>query len=206
MKTKLEKIAEKFRNIEVSESNYSIGGGLDDSKFASRRHEDAKSDESRTTLGRANQLFSKATGMTVDEVSEIIKYAVPNMEWHHAGRLPKFYGGGMKKTYFLNSAEVVKVAENFEDYRSKLDLRKEADKKAIEEKNNRTQRQLDYLKENATQVTRVNSVPEFFHETNREMNGKYGWFCSYYKSYNMPEYYTGWKFDSQEKYDEFNKI
>lgn len=35
------------------------------------------------------------------------------------------------------------------------------------------------------------------------MNGKFGWFSSYGKSYNMPEYYTGWEFESQEKYQEF---
>ena len=206
MKTKLEKIAEKYRNIEVSESNYSIGGGLDDCKFASRRHEDAKSDESRMTLGKVNQLFSKATDLSVDEIKEIIKYAVPNMEWHHAGSLPKAYGGGMKKTYFLNSSEIIKIAENFEDLKSKLELQKEEEKKAREVKQSREQLQLDFLKENAIQLTRVLAAPIHFHETNKEMNGKYGWFCSYGKSYNMTEYYSGWKFENEEKYKEFQNI
>lgn len=206
MKTKLKKIAEKYRNIEISESNYSIGGGLDQSKFASIRHEDAKNDESRITLGKANQLFSKATGLPVDEIRDIIKYAVPNMEWHHAGKLPKSYGGGMKKTYFLNSSEIVKIADNFEDLKSKLELQKEAEKRAVESKNNKEQIQLDFLKENATKVVRTTTIPEFFHETDREMNGKYGWFSSYEKSYNMTEYYTGWKFKTREKLEEFNTI
>jgi hypothetical protein len=38
------------------------------------------------------------------------------------------------------------------------------------------------------------------------MNGKYGWFSSYEKSYNMTEYYSGWKFETEEKFNEFNKI
>lgn len=206
MKTKLEKIAEKYSKIEVSDSNYSIGGGLDETKFASRRHEDAKSDESRITLGKANQIFAKATGLTVDEVGEIIKYAVPNMEWHHAGKLPKQYGGGMKKTYFLNSAEIVKIATNFNDFKLKLDLQKESERKAKKEKQAKEQMQLEFLKSNATPVTRTTTKPTLFHETNREMNGKYGWFCCYGKDYNMTEYYTGWKFESEEKYKEFQQI
>ena len=67
--------------------------------------------EGKLTLGQANQLFAKARSCTVDEAREVIEYGVPNMEWHHAGKLPKAYGGGMKKTYFLNSKEIVDVAD-----------------------------------------------------------------------------------------------
>jgi hypothetical protein len=206
MKTQLNKIAEKYRSITVSESNYCIGGGLSDFKYESRRHENAKNDSSRITLGKANQLFAKATGLTVDEVSNIIKNAVPNMEWHHAGFLPKSYGGGMKKTYFLNSAEIAEIAENFEDFKLKLELKQEADKRDLEQKNNRAQRQLEFLKENATQVTRVETKPNYFHETNQEMQGKFGWFCSYAKTYNLPVYFTGWEFNTKEMLNEFNEI
>lgn len=80
MKIKLDKIIKKFNAIELTDSNYTIGGGLDSTKFASRRHEDANNDNSRITLGKANQLFAKATGLTVTEISDIIKYAIPNME------------------------------------------------------------------------------------------------------------------------------
>jgi len=38
------------------------------------------------------------------------------------------------------------------------------------------------------------------------MNGKYGWFCSYGKNYNMDEYFSGWNLESLEKYNEFLKI
>ena len=42
MKTKLEKIIEKYSRKEYNTDNYSVGGGLDSDKFASNRHEDAK--------------------------------------------------------------------------------------------------------------------------------------------------------------------
>lgn len=70
----------------------------------------------------------------------------------------------------------------------------------------RDQKRLQYLKENASYLSRVTSVPQYFYETNREMNGKYGWFSSYDKLYNMTEYYSGWKFETEEKFNEFNKI
>ena len=111
---KLEAICNKYCSIQHNDDNYSIDGGLDGPKFASRRHEDAKNDEGKLTLGEATQLFKKATGLDADTVREILEYAVPNMEWHHAGKLPKSYGGGMKKTYFLNATEICECAKNWE--------------------------------------------------------------------------------------------
>ena len=101
MKT-LNEIVEKYF-LKECKKNYDIGGGLDGSKFASNRHEDAKHDDGKLTLGKATRMFAKATGLTIEEVKEVLNYAVPNMEYHHAGLLPKACGGGMKKTYFLNS-------------------------------------------------------------------------------------------------------
>jgi hypothetical protein len=49
-------------------------------------------------------------------------------------------------------------------------------------------------------------TPTFFYKTAQEMNGKYGWFDSSYKSYNMTEYFTGWVFENEEKYNEFLSI
>lgn len=54
------------------------------------------------------------------------------------------------------------------------------------------ERQDAFLKENATYVSRVRNRPENFYLTAIEMNGKYGWFDSTYKSYNLPEYFSGW--------------
>lgn len=203
---KLEAICNKYCRIQHNEDNYSIGGGLDGSKFASRRHEDAKDDEGKLTLGEATRLFKKATGLDTDTVREILEYAVPNMEWHHAGKLPKSYGGGMKKTYFLNAAEICECAKNWDAYSEKLSLSKIAAKNAAEEKNNFEKRKLEFLQANAKKIERVTTQPKFFYKTAQEMNGKYGWFDSTYKSYNLTEYFSGWEFESEEKYHEFLNI
>lgn len=202
-KTTLQTICNKYCEVNHNEDNYSIGGGLDVSKFASRRHEDAKNDAGKLTLGEATQLFKKATGLDIDAVREVIKYAVPNMEWHHAGKLPKAYGGGMKKTYFLNAAEICDVAKNWDAYCEKLQISKVAAKNAAEEKRNLEARQQEFLKANAKRFERVRNTPEHSFTTSREMNGKYGWFDSTHKSYNLPEYFSGWAFESEAKYHEF---
>ena len=200
----LKAIIEKYSQISHNADNYEIGGGLDSGKFASRRHEDAKNDFGKLTLGKAAQMFKKAVGSDdVEFIKEVLSYAVPNMEWHHAGKLPKQYGGGMKKTYFLNSYEIVKIAENWDDYTQKLELSKADKRKAAELQKSREEVQQEFLKLNAEKVTRVSKVPEFFYETGREMQGKYGWFSAYGKSYNLPEYYTGWKFADDKTLQEF---
>jgi len=204
MKT-LEKIIEKYSSKEYQD-NYDIGGGLTSYKYASNRHEDALADSGKLTFGKANQMFAKATGLKVEEVKEILLYAVPNMEWHHAGFLPKSYGGGMKKTYFLNSSEIVDVATNWNDYYEKLNLFKAAAKSAEDKKYNLFQLQLAFLKENAIPVKRVSKKPLYFYQTNREMLGKYGWFESYGKTYNLTEYYTGWGFENEDLYNKFLNI
>lgn len=203
---KLTKIITKYNSITVSDSNYDIGGGLSNNAFASRRHEDAKYDISRITLGKANQLFSKATGLSVQEVEEIIVYTIPNMEWHHAGKLPKSYGGGMKKTYFLNSEEIVNIAENFNDNLNKLNLDKLESKRQLEIKQNKILLQNEFLNENAIRIERTTIIPKYFYKTSQEMNGKYGWFDSTYKDYNLTEYYSGWEFDTEDKYNKFLSI
>lgn len=202
-KLTLQTIQEKFCKIQYNEENYFVGGGLSAAKFASNRHEDALNDEGKLTLGKATQLFKKATGLSTDEVKEILFYAIPNMEWHHAGMLPKSYGGGMKKTYFLNAEEICDVATNWNDYFEKLNLSKNDAKNAAEEKRNLEKRKHDFLKANAKRYERVTDEPAINYRTDREMNGKYGWFDSTYKSYNLPEYFSGWEFESEEKYNEF---
>lgn len=202
-KITLENISEKYKGVNHNDDNYSIGGGLDSSKFASRRHEDAKDDEGKLTLGEATQLFKKATGLGTDLVRSVLEYAVPSMEWHHAGKLPKSYGGGMKKTYFLNAKEICDVAENWNEYFEKLNLSKVAATNAAEEKKNLESRKLEYLQANAKKVERITVRPQFFYKTAQEMNGKYGWFDSTYKSYNMTEYFSGWEFETEEKLNEF---
>lgn len=207
---KLEKIAIKYKAINYNEDNYSIGGGLSDSAFASNRHQDAKYDAGKLTEGEATQLFKKATGLELDYVKKIINYAVPNMEWHHAGKLPKSYGGGMKKTYFLNASEIVDLAENWQNYCERYELRILDKKNKEAESKNLEQRKLDFLQANAKRFSRISEsvYNNMAHTllTDREMNGKYGWFDSTYKSYNMPEYFSGWEFESEEKRNEYFNI
>jgi hypothetical protein len=202
----LQSIQAKFCGIQHNDNNFAVGGGLSGEKFASRRHEDAKEDEGKLTLGEATQIFKKATGLDTDTVKEVLESAVPNMEWHHAGQLPKAYGGGMKKTYFLNASEICKIAQKWNDYVEKLQLSKSAAKSASEQKKTLEERKLAFLQANAKKVERTTSRPTNFHQTAQEMNGKYGWFDSTYKSYNMTEYYSGWQFESEAKYQEFINI
>lgn len=199
----LQSICKKYCDIQHNEDNYSVGGGLTTGKFASNRHEDAKYDEGKLTEGQATQLFKKATGLELDVVKAIINYAVPNMEWHHAGKLPKAYGGGMKKTYFLNAKEICDLATNWQSYCDKYQISIEQKKTADQLKKYLEERKLSFLNENAVKKVRTSSKGIFFYQTAREMEGKYGWFDSTYKSYNLPEYFTGWQFENEERYHQF---
>ena len=203
---KLENICNKYCSVKHNEDNFSIGGGLDGEKFASRRHEDAREDGGKLTLGEATQLFKKATGLDINTVREVLEYTVPNMEWHHAGKLPKSYGGGMKKTYFLNASEICECAKNWDENILKLNISKAEKIKQAEEKQAFESRKLEFLNNNAKSVRRIANQPTFFYETDREMNGKYGWFSSYEKNYTMTEYYSGWEFETEEKKNEFLTI
>jgi hypothetical protein len=205
MKTaeKLQAIIARYNTITCNDSNYSIGGGLDSDKFASRRHENARNDDGKITLGEAVQLFRKATGLETEEVKDILIFAVPMMEWHHAGKLPKAYGGGMKKTYFLNSKEIVDIASNWDTYTKRLSRSKITASNAVEERKSLEARKAEFLLANAKKVERISTRPILFVLLKREMNGKYGWFDSTGKSYNLPEYYTGWVFENESKYNEY---
>lgn len=203
----LNSIAEKFSNLQYNSDNYYVGGGLaNGGKFESNRHNDAKCDFGKLTLGEATALFKKATGMDTASVREVINYAVPVMEWHHAGLLPKQYGGGMKKTYFLNAEQIADLAKNWLNYVEKLAASKIAEKKAAEEKNSLEARKFEVLKTYAKKIERTTNRPQIFYQTAQEMNGKFGWFDSTYKSYNLTEYYSGWEFESEEKYIEFKNL
>ena len=203
----LQKIIDKYSKVEYNTGNYEIGGGLSFGKFASNRHEDAKNDNGKITLGKAVQMFKKASGIDDSEkVKEVLKYAVPNMEWHHAGKLPKQYGGGMKKTYFLNSIEIVMIATEWDNLIAKLEISITEQRVKDEQKKSREEQKMEFLKSNAKRVQRVSEKPKYFYETEREMNGKFGWFSSYGKSYSLPEYFSGWEFESEELLNQFSNI
>jgi hypothetical protein len=204
----LDKIIEKFSELEYDKYNYGVSGGLSDTgKMASNRHEDALLDKGKLTFGKAAAMFKKATGCEMSLINEIFNYAVPNPEWHHAGFIPKQYGDGMKKTYFLNSTEIVEIATNWHNLVEMLEISNHEKIIAIEIERKNDQIKHAFLIAHAIKLVRVLVIPEkLFYETYREMNGKYGWFSCYNKTYNMPIHYTGWFFNSQEKYDEFLKL
>lgn len=203
---KLEKIAKKYCSVNHNEDNYGIGGGLDSCKFASRRHEDAKEDAGKLTEGQATQLFKKATDLDLDFVKAVINYAVPNMEWHHAGKLPKSYGGGMKKTYFLNAKEICDLATNWENYCGKYHISLENEKTAAQAKKQIEAKKEAFLIENAVKKVRISTYPKNFYRLYSECDGKFGWFGADKNKYGMDEYHTGWEFSSEVKYHEFLNI
>ncbi|GHT02078.1 hypothetical protein AGMMS49525_04860 [Bacteroidia bacterium] len=208
MNANLEKIAKKYEAIDFSRENYEVGGGLDVCKFASRRHEDALNDSGKLTQGKFAAMIKKAIDGDVSEINRLIDYHFPNLEWHHAGKLPKQYGGGMKKTYFLNAAQIVDFCRKFDTISANYEAHVANLKREFEEKKTLEQRRTEFLKENGEKKVRVgsNNRGEWFIELDREMNGKYGWFSSYGKSYNMTEYYTGYSFKSEEIYKKYLEL
>ncbi len=204
---RLQKLASNYAKKDFDRSNYEIGGGIASSGlFESRRHEAAKQDAGKETLGKFIQKIKKITGMQTSIIKEIIKDAYC-LEWHHAGRLPKEYGGGMKKTYFINSEQANDFCSNFSNYIKKY-KEKEAEKKlSIKAENLANTLENRFLKKWATPFFK--KIDGFFDKkncaiTNRYMIGKYGEFPADDR-YNLDTYIDGWKFRSKKKYDEYHQ-
>ena len=53
-------------------------------------------------------------------------------------------------------------------------------------------------------IERVATKPEYFITTKEEMNGRYGWFEASSR-YNLPRYYSGYKFKTKRMYDSYKK-
>lgn len=204
---KLQKIIYKYEKIQTKESNYYIGGGLADTgNFESNRHAQAKDDVSRITLGNATQIFKRATELTTQEIKDIILFTYPYLEWHHAGRLPREYGGRMKKTYFLNSKQMVDFATNFYEYKQQYEHHINEERIKSEQYRIKLKKKTDYLKKHAKPFERITELPKYYIITNEEMNGKYGWFNAQGKDYNLTIYYTGWEFKTQQQKDKYNNL
>ncbi|GFS26151.1 hypothetical protein ElyMa_005204500 [Elysia marginata] len=208
---KLMTITNKYKDREYNFENFNIGGGLDEFKFASRRHEDAKHDKGKETFGKVVQMFKSATGEDTDFIKKVIKYNVPAMEWHHAGRLPQSYGGGMKKTYYLNAEQIAEISSNWEGSKKKyLDSMEkdenENDKRAaLKKRIDKLQR--SYGKKRGVYMTRIpkEEKPKYFATEKEEMEGKYGWFEAKY-TYNLPVYISGWAFKTKKALLKFTDI
>ena len=100
------------------------------------------------------------------------------------------------------------MAENWQSYCEKYEISLQVARQKAEDKKTLEQRKEAFLNANAVKKVRVRYEDRglWFYETNKEMDGKYGWFSSYGKSYNMTEYYTGWDLQTEENYREFFKI
>lgn len=194
----LDDVIKKYSNIEYNTDNYGIGGGLSDNAFASRRHEDAKSDIGKLTFGKATDLFAKITKTSKPFIKEKIREIIPNLEWHHAGKLPKNYGGGMKKTWFVNADEIVKIAKEFQ----KLNVNPDFEIKERKLLENRLQLKTKFEKKYGTFVSRVETLPKYFHLVEKEMHGKYGFF-PYQAHYSCKVFYSGWSFKSKKSLDKY---
>lgn len=98
------------------------GGGLAidiTGKFESNRNALAKLNAEKRTAGEVLKSLRKK-GLTI-----FLKEIKPLMEeWHHAGVLPKKFGGGMAKAYHTKKSDKMILFELH-----KLDLEKEASKK-----------------------------------------------------------------------------
>lgn len=185
------------------------GGGLATNitgKFESNRHAIARA--KKYTFGEVcAELKKKKNGglkISATELLEIYRANFGEPEWHHAGKLPKQYGGGMKKTHFLDEIPIVEeVREWKEKYRMVCAERK----RALENETKRTERRLKFAQKNGEWFERKSEIPRFASVEKTEMNGKYGWFeVERHHSYNLTEYYSGWKFKSQKSLDKFNQF
>lgn len=212
--SKLKKIYDRFNGQEYNDKTYAIGGGLSSFSSSSNRHDDAKFDEGKLTLGKTVALFKRATGESTDYINEVLMFAFKKMEWHHAGFIPAKYGGGMAKTYFLNADQICSAAENWDKFKADFEKSKieELEKKELkrrEDEERYTAYKLEevarkkFLEENAVFMHRVSEKPVYFFQTAQEMDGKYGWFDSKGKNYKLPEFYSGWKFSEKENYNYF---
>lgn len=184
------------------------GGGLSvavTGKYTSIRHERAKID-GKLTAGEAAKYISKQLKVKISAKELVVGFKLLNgrePEWHHAG----FYKNSSRKsimgrTFFFDDSDVEMLIADW----SKIG-EKEAERKiSAENKKSFEARKLEFLHGNAKKVERSTKQPMFFYKTAQEMNGKYGWFDSTYKSYNLPEYFSGWEFESEEKYHEFLNI
>lgn len=150
-----------------------------------------------------NAMYAEQRGeVTKSKLPAVLKrivdagYAHSTM-WHHTG----MFKGYMNETLFYAANDF--DLEGYEHYLKNKDsvdtqrsaeAMKKADEQARREQriNELEQIKSAWLKEHADYVVRT-PTNDLFITDKREMNGKYGWFDSSGKSYNMPEYFTGWR-------------
>lgn len=182
------------------------GGGLAmnvTGKFESNRHAIARIE--KFTFGEVcKELAKKKNGgmkISAKDLLEIYTDLFGTPEWHHAGKLPKQYGGGMKKTYFLNEIPNVQTVMDWKkkyDEKQIIILReREISKKKIDEKNK-------FARKFGTTFSRQIEVPKYGVVQFSEMHGKYGWFVvEDFHNYSLTEYFSGIAFKSKKSMEKF---
>lgn len=193
---KLSNLIKKFENLSHNEDNYSVGGGLIGGM--SRRNENAKYDSGKLTLDQASNVLAGAFGVEKSDVKAIIQ-STYTLEWHHAGFLPKSYGGGMRKVYYMNATQINELLENFEsifaNHFKEVEEKENAKAAAIAAELSREEKffqKMEGLKKylKFEKIERSRQMPDFVEK--KEMKGKYGWFNADYK-YSLDVYYSGIK-------------
>lgn len=104
-----------------------------------------------------------------------------------------------------------KKARSDEEDRQREAKRKAEEKAYNERKAAADKRQNEYLKKclkagKAECFNRIEEVPELSHVTLEEMLGKYGWFKAKHGYYNLPIYYSGYRFADKRTLTHYNKL
>jgi hypothetical protein len=191
----------------------SNGGGLSVSvsgKYTSVRHELAR-ESGKLTAGESAKKISKELKIKVSAKEVVAAYETIHgcePEWHHAGFYRNNRGRStMGRTFFFSQEEVEELTARWNELAA-IEDKKEAER--IEKQNAAEKREAakkEYLeKVDAIYRSRISERPKFFFTTKREMNGKYGWFDSSMKSYNLPEYYSGYEFKTQKQLNKFEDM
>ena len=97
--------------------------------------------------------------------------------------------------------DMPKKAIKFIDAKTKEVLKKKNNIKEVRKVYiEQAQKELSDFDSKFKRFVRETSVPKWGQKEFSEMNGKYGWFDSSNKSYNMTEYYTGMNYETEENY------
>ena len=111
---------------EIRQNQNYNGGGLATNitgKFESNRNALAKLDVEKRTAGEvAKSLRSMGLNFKAQEIKPFLE------EWHHAGKLPKSYGGGMAKAYYTIKTDF-QILKEFHFDSVKKELQKIENKK-----------------------------------------------------------------------------
>lgn len=181
------------------------GGGLAfniTGKYESNRHALARCE--KFTFGEVvKELAKKKNGgikISAIELLEIYTLIFGEPEWHHAGFIPKKYGGGMKKTYFLDE---IPTSEMVIEWKCNAEIERKKRKDKLEIEKRLTEIKSKFLKKYAEKFTRTSTIPKFGFSELEEMNGKFGWFEAQPNKYNLPIYYSGWVFRSKRSLEKY---